>query len=478
MASSLEGDGVLDSFYEYLWRKHSESETLQDFIIPDTVIFKYQQPSAWYFTSLDGSIKRKTKDKLNPAQIEEAFMKNISPCGIIATYYCMAQESTSDRTLEFLGKDELKHFLYYRKKTFSGILQKFVEPKGRHNEQIKIIWSPHVFSHERRQNRKNLYDTRFDPYERGVTFEGADFHTRMLPMNSQQLLQILKQASDSIVQHIYIVSERRIKMTRMVLIFKQDFNDRLWLLNATCLRVASEFHAKPLNLTVKSTLPETVDSMKVSTNPQNPVSMQKTVICKACDTPTEHARMCELSYKFLLKSDSPGIPEVLQRLHPRMTHLDYEHYKTDSEYGKKVTLVCDECYLELTKTSLSSGVVIPRPSDGNVKQLMPSRTTWRREMTRVSITQQSSRPKRLKSVASQLIRPVTSAGGELLMPMKDNLPRIPSAPVLRQTMERTLQKQKTLALMLGGADISSFLEEYYSRPRTTGLHQGTARRTS
>jgi hypothetical protein len=471
MASSLEGDGVLDSFYEYLWRKHSESDSLQIFSLPDTVIFKYQQPSAWYFTSVDGSFKRKAKDKLNPTCIEEAFLKNVSPCEIVATYYCAAQETPEERTLEFLGRDELRHFLHYRKKTFSGILQRFIEPKGRHNEQIKVVWSPFVCIHERRQNMKNLYDTRFDPYERGVTFEGSDFHTKILPMNSPMLVQSLNQASEAIVKHISIVSDQRIRMSRMVLIFKQDYNERLWLLNASCLRVASEFNSKPVNLTVKSSLPETVDAMKVSTSPQNPVSMQKTVICKACDRPTEHTRMCELSYKFLLGRDAPETAhEVLRRFHPKMTQADYERYRYDSEYAKKFNLVCDECYLELTKSSLTSGVVLPRPAEAAVKQLMPSKTSWRREMTRASITHQSDRPKRLKSVASQVIRPVTAAGGELLMPLKSNLPRVPSAPAMRQTIESNLKKQKSLALMLGGADIGTFLEEYYSKlhSRRTG----------
>ena len=40
--------------------------------IPDTVIYKFRQPAYWYFTSSDGTVKKKTKYNLSNVRIEEA----------------------------------------------------------------------------------------------------------------------------------------------------------------------------------------------------------------------------------------------------------------------------------------------------------------------------------------------------------------------------------------------------------------------
>lgn len=52
-------------------------------LIPDTVIFKYDEPQIWYFMS-EGSLKKKNKSKLNIDHIGEIFLKKAPPSGIIA----------------------------------------------------------------------------------------------------------------------------------------------------------------------------------------------------------------------------------------------------------------------------------------------------------------------------------------------------------------------------------------------------------
>jgi len=43
----------------------------------------------------------------------------------------------------------------------SGILQKFVEPKGGKNAMIRAVWAPKLCLCERRENTKRLWDTRY-----------------------------------------------------------------------------------------------------------------------------------------------------------------------------------------------------------------------------------------------------------------------------------------------------------------------------
>jgi len=44
---------------------------------------------------------------------------------------------------------------------------------------LRITWSPKICVFERKENLKMLRDKRFDMYERVVTYEGEEFHTRM-----------------------------------------------------------------------------------------------------------------------------------------------------------------------------------------------------------------------------------------------------------------------------------------------------------
>merc|ERR1719183_706928 len=82
----LEGDGVGDRLFELLWKRDLFSDSALALRIPDTVIFRYSAPSVWYFTSVDGTIKRKTKAKVNSDHIFEEFLKHASSSGILACY--------------------------------------------------------------------------------------------------------------------------------------------------------------------------------------------------------------------------------------------------------------------------------------------------------------------------------------------------------------------------------------------------------
>merc|ERR1719456_1798318 len=84
--AGLQGDGLAARLFEILWRRDLLSDTSLALRIPDTIIFRYDAPSLWYFTSVDGTIKRKTKAKVTCEQIEQEFMRRPSPSGIVAYY--------------------------------------------------------------------------------------------------------------------------------------------------------------------------------------------------------------------------------------------------------------------------------------------------------------------------------------------------------------------------------------------------------
>ena len=81
----LEGDGVIENLFYYLWNK-DEFDRSPAFNIPDTILFHYAQPSQWYFTSTSGKLKRKNKSNTTNVKIEHEFTKASIGNNIIAYY--------------------------------------------------------------------------------------------------------------------------------------------------------------------------------------------------------------------------------------------------------------------------------------------------------------------------------------------------------------------------------------------------------
>jgi hypothetical protein len=47
----LQGDGLIENLYHYLWSKDSLFNQSPQVNIPDTIVYRYEQPAFWYFTS-------------------------------------------------------------------------------------------------------------------------------------------------------------------------------------------------------------------------------------------------------------------------------------------------------------------------------------------------------------------------------------------------------------------------------------------
>lgn len=149
---NLTSDGISYDFFNLLWTK-DDLNFSPSVNIPDTIIIRHGQPTCWYFTSKNGRIKKKNRQNLLNARIEESFTKHLLGYDVIATFISVAaddgtdtkeNEANKNAKLEFLDRAGLNDFLYKRGRHNNGILQKFVEPKGVKNEAIRIIWSPKV----------------------------------------------------------------------------------------------------------------------------------------------------------------------------------------------------------------------------------------------------------------------------------------------------------------------------------------------
>jgi hypothetical protein len=237
----LEGDGIIENLFYYLWCK-DELDHGPAINIPDTIIYKYRQPAFWYFTAKDGTVKRKNKGNLVNVRIEEAFTRKATGSDIIAYYISTGSEDGENQntTIEYFNKETFHDFLYNREKVNNGIVQKFIEPKGVSNTMTRSIWSPKVCLVERRINIRNLQDRRFGMYERAVTYEGAEFNSSPAPVRGSILPSQIQRLCETMVEHVAEVSFQKYKISRLVSNFKIDSQDRVWFLWSSSLRLEGE----------------------------------------------------------------------------------------------------------------------------------------------------------------------------------------------------------------------------------------------
>jgi hypothetical protein len=199
----LTSDGVSYDFFNLLWTK-DELNFGPSINIPDTIIFKYGQPVQWYFTSKNGKLKKKNRQNVMPARIEENFTKHLLGYDVIATFISVPLEGSTDNqrnsTMEFLDRDGLSNFLYKRGRSNNGLLQKFIEPRGVKNEAIRAIWSPKVCLLERCENIHQLHDNRYGLYERCVCFEGPEYYSTSTPLRGPALAGQIQKACEVAVR--------------------------------------------------------------------------------------------------------------------------------------------------------------------------------------------------------------------------------------------------------------------------------------
>lgn len=307
-------DGISEELFSMLWTR-DESNSGPEINIPDTITFKYGQPINWYFTASNGRLKRKVKESVLSSKIEEAFTSCVLGYDVIATFYPVSKEiqQNSDtllaNTVQFLDRKAFLDLLYHSKTTDHGIMQRFIEPKGVRNEIIKSIWSPKVCLLERCENIYNLHDHRYGLYEKCLTIEGPDYYSVSATIRGP-LAAYLQNYCEKVVSHIGEINFGHKSVSRMVLNFKMDSQEKIWLLFATSIR----YELPRIKTDFSSTAPETklinigtVLSLPplVSLNPLKAYDKtnlnQHQGYCVSCAQDTLHTRKHPISYKAVFK---------------------------------------------------------------------------------------------------------------------------------------------------------------------------------
>lgn len=330
-ATALSGDGVSEYLFNLLWSK-DELNFCPGINIPDTIMFKYGQPVQWYFTASNGKIKKKSKHKLMNARIEEEFNKHILGYDVVATFINVVVDKEGNRksTIQFFDRRALNEFLYKRQKEIHGILQRFIEPKSTKNEIIRAIWSPKVCLLERAVNIHHLHDNRYGLNERCITYEGPDYYVTSAPLRGPVLAGQIQQLCEAIVSHVSEVSFAQQQISRIVLNFKVDSRDKVWLLYSSSIRllddvVTSNTDSQPIRSLVN------IDNV-VTLNPQVTLNPSKSYdALKSVKRDVKHINCISCGKDCLDNTRHPVSYKAVVKHYDHILHLMSSIYATSGE---------------------------------------------------------------------------------------------------------------------------------------------------
>ena len=303
----LEGDGLLTGFYDHMWKKNKEFKSCDEVLCPDTIVYDHNFPRGWYtYDKKNKELVKKQGKELDTSSIYNAFSKSDGDVGIVASYMHSYEDTESGDPVthvEFFNKEGLAEFVN-RKTKKEGILQRFLIPKGRNNSVIQAVWSPRVCIVQRKTNVKPLHgraEGNKDPYSCAVTYEGPSHYSEDGTCAAKTTANI-KQICCNIVEHFYNTEHKHI--TRMVLYFKVDKQNDVWLLWCGSIRVSDRQQPSkmPLNLSPIFTSPTAGQSGRAKTTITDDglTELDKSHAKMSCDP------MFFRSYVASPKSTSPG----------------------------------------------------------------------------------------------------------------------------------------------------------------------------
>jgi hypothetical protein len=137
-------------------------------------------------------------------------------------------------TVRFIcGREELRAFLFDPHKEESGVLQKFVLPRGDKNEVLRCTWTQSLTIVERRTCKARISDVKHAaPSARALTYEmaGADASAPQTVVRSEYLVGTLQRLSEQMAGHVAAATGRRVMVSTMTTNWKLDRKERLVLL--------------------------------------------------------------------------------------------------------------------------------------------------------------------------------------------------------------------------------------------------------
>jgi len=274
MKKDLERDGVQSAIYKILCC-HSPVSQLPcpNVLLPDTLLVDKRVVTKWMASNAkqEHRVTQKMPKKgltWKSHDVLEAFAKKVRDKNEVVAQFLYKRDdgelgSSKPATMEYLDMDKLTELLTERTET--GIIQRFVAPRGKWNETLRVVWTPSVVLMERCRNKSTFKDRTIPLYERTATYDGQMHTCSCYEIRAQPTIDLLNQCCHAVRTHVQEVTKHQID--RMVLFFKVDQKNRTWLTHASSIRLQSVSNApchRSLQLEGLSPIPR--DSVKRLSN--------------------------------------------------------------------------------------------------------------------------------------------------------------------------------------------------------------------
>lgn len=378
-------DGFIEELYHLLWVKNINGEPCPDVLVPDVVIYKYRIPAYWYFTGSDGQLKRKNKGSIINKKIFAEFTKGAKSPSDVVAYHISENEDASpgqpSTTIQYFDTRTLHEFLFHKDKHNDGCLQKFIKPKGDSNSMIQAAWSPQICLLERRVNLQRLDATRVPLQQRCCTYEGGEHLSKITPVRGTLLPDKIQQLCWGIVSHVRTTSHEHQHISRLLLNFKCDDNDQVWLLWCSSVRLSQPepppgespspssamANAQPLGLHQQHHHHHREPvclQVPMHTPDRHPQRADGKAICPYSESALDGAQEYNLTFKTIIEHSNRlaalegqpdafkyRVPPLLLRVCPDLTTARYAAERSNPMFLFRSVLVSEDAYLEFTAGS-------------------------------------------------------------------------------------------------------------------------------
>ncbi|KAL4512328.1 hypothetical protein ABPG72_005330 [Tetrahymena utriculariae] len=465
-----EKEGINIDFYFILWEKYKDLYHSNIGVgLPHTIVYRNQYPIAWFFTNKQDHILKKRNVSLNNDAIFHHFTSNKKTKSDVLGYFIESDPEDNSTQITYFDETKLKTFLDNpNQRPERGILQQFIDPVGENNALYRANWSERSCIISKKVNRKNLFHTNLNIYERCCTFEGHHIFSDECTVAGGLLPGVIRKCMERIHLHIFALSHGNSHFKRADGFFKQDQTGKVWFLWNNCYRlqlksfygqknyVANTFYSnklnmRPLSLETDIKIPKFIEK-GATYDQRRPNQLEKDLLCQNCDEFHKHQNFAAISYKYLiysrdqknqeiqvqnnkyqndqkvkkdtlnttledgdenlkqnnkttritasmarlnshiLKNDEKDdiddlieqinnqrdkvdnntkitIPEIFQKIHPKMTDYTYQQIKENPKFYSKQFWVCQNCYLSLISYNQVESGCTPQL---NYKQIISS----------------------------------------------------------------------------------------------------------
>lgn len=138
-------------------------------------------------------------------------------------------------------------------------------PKGDFNHTIKSMWTKQCCYFEKYTSQHDVKDSNKDIYLRALTYEQNA--TLAEPLISKSIHERLEHIMGAIVDHIQDVTQFKCSVNTMVLCFKVDVKNQIWLISCNALKFTDELPKASQNVRFDHTksikLPSYIDQTRL-----------------------------------------------------------------------------------------------------------------------------------------------------------------------------------------------------------------------